>query len=82
MLSSVSSILQSKYAEAFQRRKATVQKQLEFWPAPQRPPQSLKIWECLDHQQRGAVITVVARLISKMVHPENLSETQENKHEQ
>jgi len=81
MLSFVNSILQRKYAQALQRRKANVQKQLEFWPAPQRPPQRTEIWEGLDQQQRGALIAALARVISKVVHPENLSETQEDKHE-
>ena len=81
MLSSAGSIVLSKYAEPLQRRKAKVQKQLEFWPVAQRPPQSLEIWENLDQKQHRDVITALARLITKAVHPANTSEAQEIKNE-
>jgi hypothetical protein len=74
--------MQSKYPEALQRRKATVKRQLEFWPALQNTSQKPQIWENLNRQQRATIITSLARLISKMVHPKDLGETQEDRHEQ
>jgi hypothetical protein len=82
MLSSISSILQSKYPQALQRRKATVHRQLEFWTPPQNTSQKPPIWDNLNPQHRAPLITSLARLISKMVQPQDLNETQEDNHEQ
>ena len=80
MLSFVSSTVQSKYTQPLQRRRANVKRQLNLWPV-QKPPQGPDIWEDLDHQERSTLIAVLARLISKMVYPDNLKETQEKKYE-
>jgi hypothetical protein len=74
-------MIHSKQPQALQKRRANVQRQLEFWHAPHRPSQKMDIWEGLGHQERANIITALARLISKVVHPEDLEETQENKHE-
>ena len=59
-----------------------MQRQLAFWLAPQNTSQPPLIWDNLNPQNRATLITSLARLISKMVQSKNLSETQEDKHEQ
>ena len=56
--------------------------QLEFWPTARNISQKPAIWEDLDPEHKRALIIALARLISKMVQPENLSAAQEEKHEQ
>jgi hypothetical protein len=59
-----------------------MQHQLELWPDLQKPPQALDILEGLDQQERRTLIAALARLISKAVYPETLTNTQENNDEQ
>ena len=56
--------------------------QLELWTNPQKLPQALDTWEGLDQQERRTVIEALARVISKAVYPETLTNTQENNDEQ
>ena len=59
-----------------------MQQQLELWSDPQKPPQTLDIWEGLDQQERKTLIEALARLISKAVYPENPRSTQEKNNDQ
>jgi hypothetical protein len=55
--------------------------QLQLWPADQQSTQSLKIWEDLDRHHKITVITTFARLIVKVIYPNNLNENQEKRNE-
>ncbi|RLB88660.1 MAG: hypothetical protein DRH50_14865 [Deltaproteobacteria bacterium] len=59
-----------------------MQRQLAFWPAPQNTSQKPPIWDNLNPQHRATLITSLARLISKTVQSKDLSEIQEDKHDQ
>lgn len=56
-------------------------RQLDLWPDPYKAPQAPDIWESLDQQEQARLIAVLARLISKAVHPPNIKETREEKHD-
>jgi hypothetical protein len=70
-------MLQSKLPPFLQRRKENVQRQLPFWPGPERPLQELNLWEDLDPETETTIITTLPRLISKAVYPK----TQEDNHD-
>ena len=59
-----------------------MQQQLNLWTNPQNLPQALDIWKGLDQQEQKSLIEVLARLISKAVHPKANDNTQEKKNEQ
>jgi hypothetical protein len=67
--------------QTLQRRRTNVHRQLDLWPDPQKAPQALDIWQNLDQQQQARLIAALARLISKAVYPENINQTQEEKHD-
>ena len=54
--------------------------QLEFWITEQPPPASSR-WEDLNVEQRAALITPLARMISKAVHPQQTQEPEEQGNE-
>lgn len=54
-----------------------MQRQLPLWPAAERLPQELNLWEDLDPQIQAMIIAILSRLISKAVYPK----TQEASHE-
>jgi hypothetical protein len=64
-----------------ERRIANVHRQLQLWPADQESTQWIEIWESLDHQQQTTVIIALARLIVKVIYPNDLNETREKKYE-
>lgn len=80
-LSSTGLILQSTYPQSLQRRRENVAQQLALWPEALQKAQEPDIWEGLEQKTQTIVVTILARLISKAVCPENLPETQEQSHE-
>ena len=55
--------------------------QLEFWITEEpRPPASSR-WEELDIEQRTALTALLARIISKVVHPQQTHEVKEQGNE-
>jgi len=59
-----------------------VRQQLELWNKAEKTLMAPEIWEGLDQKERKTVIEVLARLISKAVHPKANDNTQEENHEQ
>lgn len=59
-----------------------MRQQLELWNKAEKTLMALDIWEGLDQKERKTVIEVLARLISKAVHPKVNDNTQEKNHEQ
>ena len=55
--------------------------QLDLWLVMHKPPMHPQIWETTSPEVRATLIVSLARLIRKMIRPENLDKSQENSHE-
>ena len=55
--------------------------QLDLWPVMHKPSTHAPIWETMSPEVRATLIASLARLIRKMIRPENLNKSQENSHE-
>ena len=52
--------------------------QLEFWITEEPHPPVASLWEDCDAEQRAALITMLARMISKAVYPPLTQDDQED----
>lgn len=54
-----------------------MQKQMEFWPDPEKHQQTQKIWGSFNQQQQQKIIIALSRLVSKYVCLEKTNQTRE-----
>jgi hypothetical protein len=81
MLFSAGSIVSSRPTNRRHKRRANVLQQLEFWITEEPCPPASSRWEELDMEQRAALIALLARVISKVVHPQQTDEHKEKDNE-
>ncbi len=79
MLCSAGLIVSSLQLICPHMRRAHVPHQLPLWIT--EPPPEASLWKDLEVEERTALITTLARIIAKAVHPEPTHETQEANHE-
>ena len=81
MLCSAGPIVADLWTNPCSERRANVPHQLEFWAAEQNPPPTGLIWMDLDAEERTAAIGLLARMITRAVHPQRVPEIEENEDE-
>lgn len=59
-----------------------MQHQLDFWPAAEKAPHEQGQWESQSGEEQAEKITLLARLIAKIICPQWGDETRESSHEQ
>jgi hypothetical protein len=55
-----------------------MRRQLDFWPVVREPLGRIPLWERVTPEERRRVISTLARLIIKAVHPPKVNQIQEN----
>lgn len=53
-------------------------RQLEFWTTEQPMPPGMLLWKDFEVEERTTVITLLARMITKAVHPPLTHQKEEN----
>lgn len=51
--------------------------QLELFRTPSQPQRRPPVWERLNQEQRATVVTILARLMRKAIHPQPRRENDE-----
>jgi len=59
-----------------------MQHQLDFWPAAEEPSHEQGQWENQSGEEQAEKITLLARLIAKIICPQLIDEMRESSHEQ
>jgi len=56
-------------------------RQLTLWPETEISEPQMEIWEKVDPSTKKTLVTALARIIYKAIHPETLVDDQEANHE-